>query len=186
MYRKIEQNETHARQQLTQAASLYRRRLECTLARGDEAARQAGRLLLKLSALYPDYARLVESRELARRFLLDYRRRGDILADRHSHDALLRYQDMALRLLSKADGIAQPYLDGGTIGGYLRLRCPRLKVEAGEPMHFFDNSAALLESLAYAHARVAAEVATACLAIERAQGIRGIRLLTKDATKAAV
>ena len=179
LYRKIEQSETPARQQLIQAASLYRRRLECTLARGDEAARRAGRLLLQLSALYADYSRLVESRELARRLLGDYRRRGDILADRHSQDALLRYQDQALRLLNKADGIAQPYLDGGTVGSYLRLRCPYLKVEAGEPMSFFDNSAALLDSLAYVHGRVAAEVASACLAIERDQGIRGIRLLTR-------
>lgn len=179
-YRKIEQNETPARQQLTQAASLYRRRLECTLARGDGAARKAGRLLLQLSALYADYSRVVESRELAGRYLLDHRRRGDVLAERRSQDALLRYQDQAMRLLNKADAIAQPYLDGATVGGYLRLRCPNLKVEPGEPMSFFDNSAALLDSLAYVHARVAAEVASACLAIERAQGIRGIRLLTQN------
>lgn len=179
LYRRIEKNETPARQLLAQAASLYRRRLECTLARGDEAARQAGRLLLQLSALYPDYSQLAERREVARRFLLDHRRRGDARSDRLSQDALVRYQELALRLLAKADGIAQPFLDGGTLGGYLRLRCPQLKGEPGEPIPFFAHSAALLESLAYAHARVAAEVASACLAIEGAQGIRGIRLLTK-------
>ena len=182
LYRRIEKNETPARQLLAQAASLYRRRLECTLARGDEAARKAGRLLLQLSALYPDYSRLAENREVARRLLLDHRRRGDTRSERLSHDALVRYQDLALRLLTKADGIAQPYLDGGTLGGYLRLRCPQLKKEPGEPESFFESSAALLDSLAYAHARVAAEVASACLAIERAQGVRGIRLINKDAT----
>ncbi len=179
LYRQIEQNETAARQLLAQTASLYRRRLECTLARGNDTARKAGRLLLQLSALYTDYSRLAESRELARRFQLDYRRRGDTQADRLQHDALLRYQDLALRLLSKADGIVQPYLDGDTLGGYLRLRCPQLKVTAGEPMRFFEDSAALLDSLAYAHERVAAEVARVCLAIERGQGIRGIRLLSE-------
>lgn len=179
LYRRIEKNETPARQLLAQAASLYRRRLECTLARGNEAARKAGRLLLQLSALYPDCSRLAEQREVARRFLHDHRRRGDTRSERLSHDALVRYQDLALRLLGKADGIAQPFLDGDTLGGYLRLRCPQLKSEAGEPMLFFEHSAALLDSLVYAHRRVAAEVASACLAIEQAQGIRGIRLLTK-------
>lgn len=182
LYRRIEKNETPARQLLAQAASLYRRRLECTLARGDEAARKAGRLLLQLSTLYLDYSRLAEQREVARRFLFDHRKRGDSRSERLSHDALVRYQDLALRLLSKADGITQPFLDGGTLGGYLRLRCPQLKSEAGEPILFFEHSAALQDSLAYAHARVAAEVASACLAIESAQGIRGIRLLTKAST----
>ncbi|WP_084166465.1 M48 family metallopeptidase [Stutzerimonas azotifigens] len=181
LYRQIEKGQTPAQQQLAQAASLYRRRLEFTLARGNEAARTAGRLLLQLSALFPDYARLVEARELARRFTLDYRRQGDNHSDQLSHDALVRYQDLALRLLAKADGIAQPFLDGDTLGGYLRLRCPHLKGEPGEPMDFFENSGTLVDSLAYMHARVAAEVASACLAIERAQGIRGIRLLAKAA-----
>lgn len=185
LYRQIEKNETPARQLLAQAASLYRRRLECSLARGDEAARKAGRLLLQLSTLYSDYSRLAERREVARRLLLDHRRRGDTRSERLSHDELVRYQDLALRLLTKADGIAQPFLDGGTLGGYLRLRCPLLKSEPGEPILFFEHSAALLDSLAYAHARVAAEVASACLAIERAHGIRGIRLLTKASTTRA-
>ena len=160
---------------MLQAASLYRRRLELSLAGATTALRETARLALQLSRLYVDYARLLEARELAERFLDWHQQAPDSLTERLSQDALSRYQDLALRLLKAADQIPQTLLDGSTLGGYLRLRCPRLNAEAGEPVEFLRNSATLIDSLAYVHRRAMAELASYALQREREQGLRGIR-----------
>ena len=129
-----------------------------------------------------DYARLLEARELAERFLEWHQQEPDALTERVSQDALLRYQDLTLRLLHKADRIPQTLLDGDSLGGYLRLRCPRLNAQAGEPLEFFQRSATVLDSLAYVYRRAMAEVASHALSREREQGLRGIRLMLKVST----
>ncbi|WP_120993697.1 M48 family metallopeptidase [Stutzerimonas urumqiensis] len=179
LYHRIDEGRTPAQQQLVPVASLYRRRLELALAKADDATRAAATALMQMSGLGRDFLRLREAQELAGRFVAEYRHEGGEKADRLSHDALVRYQDLALRLLKKADRIAQPLLDGETLGGYLRLRCPHLQGEPGQPMAFFEQSQTLIDSLSYAFARVASEVASGCLAIEREHGIRGIRLIAR-------
>lgn len=179
LYRQIEEGQAPAQQQLRQAASLYRRRLELGLGRAPDAVRDAARLLLPMSRLYVDYARLREARELAERFLAVHREYAEPMTDRLSQDALLRFQDLALKLLGQADTIPQKLFDGGTLGGYLRLRCPRLKAQPGDPLEFFRHSGTILDSLAYAQRRALAEVASHCAAAEARQGIRGIRLLSR-------
>lgn len=179
LYQQIDAGQTPAQRQLQSAASLYRRRLELSLAAASVATRQAAQLALQLAKLYVDYARLLEARELAERFLDWHQQEPDALTERVSQDALLRYQDLTLRLLHKADRIPQTLLDGDSLGGYLRLRCPRLNAEAGEPMEFFQRSATVLDSLAYVYRRAMAEVASHALSREREQGLRGIRLMLK-------
>ncbi|MBP8236644.1 MAG: M48 family metallopeptidase [Pseudomonas sp.] len=178
LYQQIDLGTTAANVQLRQAASLYRRRLELSLAGSAMAQRDTARLALHLSRLYIDYARLLEARELAGRLLNWHQQAPDNLTDRLSQDALSRYQDLALRLLKATDQIPQTLLDGATLGGYLRLRCPRLSAQAGEPVEFFRHSAALLDSLAYVHRRAMSELASHALQREREQGLRGIRLLS--------
>ena len=179
LYRQIDEGKTPAQLQLLQAASLYRRRLELSLASATTALRETARLALHLSKLYVDYARLLEARELAERFLDWHQQTPDSLTERLSQDALSRYQDLALRLLKAADQTPQTLLDGSTLGGYLRLRCPRLNAQAGEPVEFLRNSATLIDSLAYVHRRAMAELASYALQREREQGLRGIRLVLK-------
>ena len=179
LYRQIEAGQTPAQRQLQQAASLYRRRLELSLGEAPEAVRDAARLLLALSRLYGDCARLREACELAGRFLAVHREYGEPLTDRLSQDALLHFQDLALKLLGQADGIAQTLFDGVSLGGYLRLRCTRLNAQPGEPLEFFRHSGAILDSLDYAYRRALAEVASYGVGAEARQGIRGIRLLLK-------
>ena len=179
LYRQIDEGKTPAQLQLLLAASLYRRRLELSLASATTALREKARLALHLSKLYVDYARLLEARELAERFLDWHQQTPDSLTERLSQDALSRYQDLALRLLKAADQTPQTLLDGSTLGGYLRLRCPRLNAQAGEPVEFLRNSATLIDSLAYVHRRAMAELASYALQREREQGLRGIRLVFK-------
>ena len=179
LYQQIDAGQTPAQRQLQLAASLYRRRLELSLAAASVAVRQAAQLTLQLGKLYMDYARLLEARELAERFLEWHQQEPDALTERVSQDALLRYQDLTLRLLHKADRIPQTLLDGDSLGGYLRLRCPRLNAQAGEPLEFFQRSATVLDSLAYVYRRAMAEVASHALSREREQGLRGIRLMLK-------
>lgn len=177
LYRQIDAGQTPAQLQLRQAASLYRRRVELSLASASAAVRQAAQLAVRLSKLYVDYARLLEARELAERLLNWHQQAPDGLTERLSQGALSRYQDLALRLLSAADQMPQTMLDGASLGGYLRLRCPRLNAQAGEPTEFFQHSATLLDSLAYVQRRAMAEIASHALQREREQGLRGIRLV---------
>ncbi|MFP6850231.1 MAG: M48 family metalloprotease [Pseudomonas sp.] len=177
LYRQIDAGQTPAQLQLLQAASLYRRRLELSLAGAVTAVRETARLALHMSKLYGDYARLLEARELAEHLLSAYQQNPDSLAERLSQDALSRYQDLALRLLKTTDQIPQTLLDGTTLGGYLRLRCPRLNAQAGEPVEFLRHSSELIDSLAYIHRRAMAELASYALQRERDQGLRGIRLV---------
>ncbi|MBV2133982.1 M48 family metalloprotease [Pseudomonas sp. MAP12] len=179
LYRQIEAGDTPAQRQLQAAASLYRRRLELSLIQATASVREAARLLLALGRLYGDYARLREARELAERFLTLHREYADQVTDRLSQDALLRFQDLALKLLDQADAIAQTLFDGATLGGYLRLRCTRLNAQPGEPLDFFRHSGTILDSLGYAYRRALAEVASHGIDAETRQGIRGIRLLVK-------
>jgi Zn-dependent protease with chaperone function len=181
LYQQIDAGKTPAQIQLLQAASLYRRRLELSLAGATTALRETARLALQLSKLYVDYARLLEARELAERLLSWHQQTPDSLTERLSQDALSRYQDLALHLLKVADQIPQTLLDGTTLGGYLRLRCPRLNAHAGEPVEFLRNSATLIDSLAYAHRRAMADLASYSLQREQERGLRGIRLVLKVA-----
>lgn len=177
LYQQIDAGQTPAQLQLREAASLYRRRMELSLANASTAVRQAAQLAVRLSKLYVDYARLLEARELAARLLSRHQQAPDNLSERLSQDALSRYQDLALRLLTVADQVPQTLLDGTSLGEYLRLRCPRLNAQAGQPMEFFQHSASLLDSLAYVQRRAMAEVASHALQGERELGLRGIRLV---------
>lgn len=179
LYRQIGAGQTAAQRQLQVAASLYRRRLELSLIQAPASVRDAARLLQALSGLYGEYAGLREARELAERFLTLHREYADQLTDRLSQDALLRFQDLALKLLTQADAVPQKLFDGVTLGGYLRLRCTRLNAQPGDPLDFFRHSGAILDSLGYAYRRALAEVASHGVAVEARQGIRGVRLLTK-------
>lgn len=183
-YQQIDTGQSAAQRQLLVAASLYRRRLEFALAGASAAQRQLTQLLLQLGRLYGDYARLLEARELAERFMDWHLQEPDALSARLSDEALLRYQDLALRLLRKAAEVPQQILDGDTLAGYLRLRCPGLQVQAGEPVAFFRHSGALLDSLAYVYRRAIAEIASHAQGREQQQGLRPIRLLSKVATPA--
>ena len=122
LYRQIDAGQTPAQLQLRQAASLYRRRVELSLASAGAGVRQTAQLLVQLSRLYVDYARLLEARDVAERLLNWHQQAPDGLTERLSQDALARYQDLALRLLTAADQIPQTLLDGASLGGYLRLR----------------------------------------------------------------
>lgn len=168
---------TPAHWQLHLAASLYRRRLEFGLAGADARLRDAARLLLQLSRLYGDYASLREAWALAGRFRALREQSADVRTERLARDALRRFRGEALALLAKADGIPQQLLDGETLGGYLRLRCPVLGSQGGDPLEFFEQGVHILDSLDYAHRRALTKVASHCVGTEARQGIRGIRLL---------
>ncbi len=185
LHAQIAGGQTPAHWQLHLAASLYRRRLELSLAGADARQREAGRLLLQLSHLYGDYASLREAWELARRFRALREQSADVQTERLAREALRRFRGEALALLAKADGIPQGLLDGETLGGYLRLRCPLLDGRGGDPLEFFEQGCLILDSLDYAHRRVMAKVASFCVGVEARQGIRGIRLLADMGPQAA-
>lgn len=79
-----------------------------------------------------------------------------------------------MRLLRKYDDIPQTLLEGNSIGGYLRRRCPRQARPTSGPVEFVVIAGMLLDSVAYAYRLAFAELARRCAQAEREHGIAGI------------
>lgn len=169
-YQRIAEWNTPARQALIRVAGLYRRRLEHAL--GKEHL--ADELVFALSPLYGDIERLQEAWFVARQFPDSKDPEQNAHLDRFRHDALVACQDNAMRLLRRCDSIPQTLLEGGSMGGYLRKRCPRLDTSSASPKDFVEPAGLLLDGLDYAYQAAFAKLAQRCAELERAQGIAGI------------
>jgi Zn-dependent protease with chaperone function len=169
-YQRIAEWKTPARQSLIRVAGLYRRRIEHAL--GKE--RLATELVFALSPLYSDVACLQEAWFVARQFPDSKDPAQNAYLNRFRQDADIACQDYAMRLLRKCDGIPQTLLEGSTVGGYLRKRCPRLDNPSANPRDFVEPAGLLLDGLGYAYQAAFAQLAQRCAEAEQAHGIAGI------------
>lgn len=169
-YHRIAEWKTPARQSLIHVAGLYRRRIEHAIGK----ASLASELVFALSPLYNDVEGLQEAWFVARQFPQSQDPEQDAYLSRLRHDAQVACQDYAMRLLRKCDGITQSLLEGGSIGGYLRKRCPRLDSPQASPKDFVEPAGLLLDGLSYAYQLAFAELAQRCAKAEKAKGIAGI------------
>ena len=94
--------------------------------------------------------------------------------ERIRQDAMIACQEHSLRLLRKCDDIPQSLLDGDSIGGYLRRRCPRVAQPSDGPTEFVAIAGTLLDSLGHAYRLAFSSLAQRCAQAERAHGIAGI------------
>ncbi|EIL99448.1 peptidase [Rhodanobacter thiooxydans] len=169
-YQRIAEWKTPARQSLIRVAGLYRRRIEHTLGR----ERLVAELVFALSPLYNDIECLQEAWFVASRFPDSRDPAQHAWLSRFRHDADVACQDYAMHLLRKCDGIPQTLLEGGSVGGYLRKRCPRLDHSSASPREFAGSAGLLLDGLNYAYQAALAELAQRCAEVERSRGITGI------------
>lgn len=169
-YQRIIDWQTPSRQALLRTAGLYRRRIELAL----RAANLRHEPLFALSTLYADVESLQEAWIVASQF----EGTGDVAQhkglERIRQDAMIACQEHSLRLLRKCDDIPQSLLDGDSIGGYLRRRCPRAAQPSDGPTEFVAIAGTLLDSLGHAYRLAFSTLAQRCAQAERAHGIAGI------------
>lgn len=169
-YRRIIDWQTPARLALLRTAGLYRQRIEYTLGAGHLRSEP----LLALSPLYADVESLQEAWIVAGQFEGDGDAAQHVGLERIRHDAMVACQEHSMRLLRKCDEIPQTLLEGNSIGGYLRRRCPRVAQPTSGPAEFVAIAGTLLDSLAYLYRLAFAGVAQRCARAEREHGIAGI------------
>jgi hypothetical protein len=169
-YQRIIDWQTPSRQALLRTAGLYRRRIELALG----AANLPHEPLFALGPLYADLESLQEAWIVASQF----EGTGDAAQhqglERIRQDAMMACQEHSLRLLRKCDDIPQSLLEGGSIGGYLRRRCPRAAQPGNGPAEFVAIAGTLLDSLDHAYRLAFSTLAQRCTQAERARGIVGI------------
>lgn len=169
-YQRIIDWQTPSRQGLLRTAGLYRRRIELALG----AANLRNEPLFALSALYADVESLQEAWIVASQF----EGTGDAAQhqglERIRQDAMIACQEHSMRLLRKCDDIPQSLLEGDSIGGYLRRRCPRLAQPTSGPAEFVAIAGTLLDSLGHAYRLAFAALAQRCAQAERERGIAGV------------
>jgi Zn-dependent protease with chaperone function len=89
------------------------------------------------------------------------------------------FADFASQLLARADRIAQTVTPGGTVGAYLRARCPELPPPASSaaPAVFARASWPMAAAFHHLYLLALGELVSLCEAAEKTSGIRPIRLV---------
>ncbi|TWI56660.1 Zn-dependent protease with chaperone function [Pseudomonas duriflava] len=185
-YRGIVSWQSPARLVMSEAAALFRQRIEYALKTchlGHARARELAQALFALCELYPSYERLREAHKLVKEYNSLSRLQISREVSQLSHYALLDFRSEALKLLQAADKVPQQLLEGESIGGYLRLQCPYLNGEMVAPLEFYQKSDALLEGFAHCYHQIFNALSTWCLSVEAACLIRTGSMLNKQESK---
>lgn len=161
------------------AQALYMRRLRCAgetlaapersrfaallrLLQGLHAGQQTLREMLELQALMPELQRLGAM---------------GLEVERQLQDARARHHAAGRVYLATLDALAQPVVEGGTVGAWLRTRHPRLQDSLDDASLFQRGANGLPGSVLHLHGLALEVLAGLAAGAEQANGIRPIKIV---------
>ncbi|AXQ29278.1 hypothetical protein D0B54_11515 [Solimonas sp. K1W22B-7] len=178
----VRRRDTDAHHRLTEDLKLHAFRIECAIrAMMDQERLQAEflrTLLQRLHEMEADASMLSELHRasLALQTLAADGQHQD--AQKDLNESLRLFRGHAHRLLNAGHTAAQTVLEGGSVSGYLLLRCPLAGTERGtDAARYMQDAEGMAEAFQDLYQAALGELVGLCERAERASGIQPIRKL---------
>lgn len=178
----VRRRDTDAHHRLQTDLKLHAFRIDCAIsALMDQERMQAEFLRTLVQRLYEmesDAAMLAELQRSVLALQTIAADGGQRDAQKDLNEALRLFRGHAHRLLNMGENVAQTVLDGGTVSGYLLLRCPLAGPERGtDASRYVQDAEGMPDAFQDLYQAALGELVALCERAERASGIKPIRKL---------